>query len=400
MTQRPLEGIRVMDQSVMTAGPWAVQILADLGAEVIKTERPGKAFDVNRINGPHQHNTTYYFMCMNKDKKCIQLDFNQPGHKDIYKKIVAKSDIVTENFKAGSMDRQGLGYEDLKAVNPNLIYSAVSGYGQTGPCSALPASDLVIQATSGFMSVNGEEGSTGMKAGSSLADVYASVVSAVALMGGIYYKMETGEGTMIDTSMQCADMTLTAYEMAKYLNTGVVTRPNGNADHEVGFCQPVPVTDGLLMVDASDDAAFEAFMKVLGLDELARDERFADGASRCANRKALEEPINVITAKYSMAELASRCRAVGIPVGEVNTVNMARCNRYLEDNDMVSMVYDNKFGYCKTVDLPIHFDKISIPKYRKASQAGEDTAEVLKDLLGLSDEEIKALYSYEGAVKV
>ena len=157
-----------MDQSVMTAGPWAVQILADLGAEVIKTERPGKAFDVNRINGPHQHNTTYYFMCMNKDKKCIQLDFNQPGHKDIYKKIVAKSDIVTENFKAGSMDRQGLGYEDLKAVNPNLIYSAVSGYGQTGPCSALPASDLVIQATSGFMSVNGEEGSTGMKAGSSL----------------------------------------------------------------------------------------------------------------------------------------------------------------------------------------------------------------------------------------
>jgi Predicted acyl-CoA transferases/carnitine dehydratase len=399
MTERPLNGIRILDSTVMTAGPWGVQILADLGAEVIKIERPGKQYDVNRAL-QSVHDTSYYYMCMNKDKKSIQFDYSKPGHKEIFKKLVEKCDIVTENFKAGSMDRQGLGYDDLKQIKPDIIYSAVSGYGQTGPKSALPASDLVIQATSGFMSVNGEKGSTGMKAGSSLADIYASVVSAIALMAGIYYKLDTGKGCKIDTSMQSADMTSVAYEIAKYLNTGEITRPNGNADQEVGFLETVPVADGKLMVEAATDEHFEAFMRMLGLEDLAKDERFANDKLRCKNAAALEKAIFPLTGKYMMAELADKCRASGVPAGEVNTQDRFMRSHYVEEMDMTTVVRDDYFGDCRTLDLPIKFDKFDMPKHRRASQSGQDSAQVLKELLGLSDEEIRDLYSYEGAVEV
>lgn len=399
MAERPLTGIRILDSTAMTAGPWAVQILADLGAEVIKIERPGKQFDVNRMLQP-ENGTSYYYMCMNKDKKSIQFDYTKPGHKDIYKRLVEKCDIVTENFKAGSMDRQGLGYDDLKQIKPDIIYSAVSGYGQTGPKSPLPASDLVIQATSGFMSINGDKGSTGMKAGSSLADVYSSTVSAIALLAGIYYKLETGKGCKIDTSMQSACMTSVAYELAKYLNTGSITRPNGNADLEVGFFETVPVKDGLLMVEAATDAHFTAFMDLLGLNELAGDSRFATGSLRHDNAQALEKAIFPLTQSYTMAELAQRCRTFGIPVGEVNTMDRFMRSRYVEEQNLTTIVHDEKFGDCKTLDLPLRFDQFEIPKRRSAAQSGQDTAQVLKDLLGLSEEEIQELYSYEGAVKV
>lgn len=399
MADRPLTGIRILDSTAMTAGPWAVQILADLGAEVIKIERPGKQFDVNRMLQP-ENGTSYYYMCMNKDKKSIQFDYSKPGHKDIYKRLVEQCDIVTENFKAGSMDRQGLGYDDLEQIKPDLIYSAVSGYGQTGPKSSLPASDLVIQATSGFMSINGDKGSTGMKAGSSLADVYASTVSAIALLAGIYYKLETGKGCKIDTSMQSACMTSVAYELAKYLNTGSVTRPNGNADLEVGFFETVPVKDGLLMVEAATDEHFAAFLDLLGLTGLAGDSRFATGPLRHDNAQALEEAIFPLTQPYTMAELAQRCRAAGVPVGEVNTMDRFMRSRYVEERDLTTVVHDEKFGDCKTLDLPLRFDGFELPKRRSAAQSGQDTAQVLKDLLGLSEEEIRELYSYEGAVKV
>ena len=336
MTERPLSGIRVLDSTSMTAGPWGVQILADLGAEVIKIERPGRQCDVNRRLGVSAHNTSSYFMCMNKDKKSIEFDYSKPGHKETFLKLVEKCDVVTENFKSGSMKRLGLDYETLKKVNPGIVYSAVSGFGQTGPKHELPAVDIVIQATSGFMSVNGDRGSSGMKGGTSLADVYASTCSALAMLAGILYKMETGEGVLVDTSMQSTCMTLVGYELAKYLNTGEITKPNGNAAYEVGFSDTVPVKDGQVMVDASEDDAFAAFIR----------------------------------------------------------------SSYLEDQEMIMVVRDKKFGDCKTLGLPIQFDQFEIPKLRKGAQAGEDTADVLKELLGMSEEEIKELYSYEGAVRV
>lgn len=399
MTDRPLSGIRILDSTVMTAGPWAVQILADLGAEVIKIERPGKQYDVNRML-QQEHGTSYFYLALNKDKKSIQFDYSKPGHKETYKKLVEKCDIVTENFKAGSMDRQGLGYNDLKEIKPDLIYSAVSGYGQTGPRSPLPAADLVIQATSGFMSVNGDKGSTGMKAGSSLADVYASTAAAIPLLAAIYYKMETGEGTMVDTSMQSANMSMIGYELAKYLNTGEITRPNGNADQERGFCQPVPTDDGMLMVDASEDRDFKSFMKVLGLDELAEDESYKTAVLRHDHAERLSQAIELITKEYGMAELALKCRRAGIPVGEIKTMDKVIRSSYINERNDISIVTDEKFGECKTLDLPLKFDKFDVPKYRQGSQSGADTARVLRELLGLSDDEIRELYSYEGAVTV
>lgn len=400
MTERPLSGIRVLDSTSMTAGPWGVQILADLGAEIIKIERPGKQCDVNRRLAVSAHNTSSYYMCMNKDKKSIEFDYSKPGHKETFLKLVEKCDVVTENFKAGSMKRQGLDYEALQKVNPRIVYSAVSGYGQTGPKHKLPAVDIVIQATSGFMSVNGDKGSEGMKGGSSLADLYSSICSALAILAGLYYKMETGEGVMVDTSMQSTCMTLVGYELAKYLNTGEITRPNGNADQEVGFCGAVPVRDGHVMVDASSDEHFAAFMRLLGLEKCIQDEQYKDAKSRCDHEDSLEKQIFPITETYTMAELSALCREGGIPAGEVNTQDRLVRSSYLEDQDMLTIVRDKKFGDCKTLGLPIQFDQFEIPKVRRGAQAGEDTASTLKELLGMSEEEISKLYSYEGAVKV
>ena len=400
MTERPLSGIRVLDSTSMTAGPWGVQILADLGAEVIKIERPGRQCDVNRRLGVSAHNTSSYFMCMNKDKKSIEFDYSKPGHKETFLKLVEKCDVVTENFKSGSMKRLGLDYETLKKVNPGIVYSAVSGFGQTGPKHELPAVDIVIQATSGFMSVNGDRGSSGMKGGTSLADVYASTCSALAMLAGILYKMETGEGVLVDTSMQSTCMTRVGYELAKYLNTGEITKPNGNAAYEVGFSDTVPVKDGQVMVDASEDDAFAAFMKLLGLEEHLEDERFKDAVSRHDHADSLKELILPAAGAYTMSELAQLCRAAGVPAGEVNTQDRLLRSSYLEDQEMIMVVRDKKFGDCKTLGLPIQFDQFEIPKLRKGAQAGEDTADVLKELLGMSEEEIKELYSYEGAVRV
>lgn len=400
MTERPLSGIRVLDSTSMTAGPWGVQILADLGAEIIKIERPGKQHDVNRRLAVSAHGTSSYYMCMNKDKKSIEFDYTKPGHKETFLKLVEKCDVVTENFKAGSMKRQGLDYDVLKEVNPGIVYSAVSGYGQTGPKHKLPAVDIVIQATSGFMSVNGDKGSDGMKGGSSLADLYSSTCSALAILAGLYYKMETGEGIMVDTSMQSTCMTLVGYELAKYLNTGEITRPNGNADQEVGFSETVPVQDGHVMVDAASDEHFAAFMDLLGLSEHMGDEKYKDGSGRHDHAEELEKLIFPVTKGYTMAELADLCREAGVPAGEVNTQDRLLRSSYLEEQDMLTIVRDKKFGDCKTLGLPIQFDQFEIPKVRRGAQAGEDTASVLKEVLGMSEEEIQALYCYEGAVRV
>lgn len=400
MKERPLSGIRVLDSTSMTAGPWGVQILADLGAEIIKIERPGRQCDVNRRLAVSTHNTSTYYMCMNKDKKSIEFDYSKPGHKETFLKLVEKCDVVTENFKSGSMKRLGLDYETLKQINPGIVYSAVSGFGQTGPKHELPAVDIVIQATSGFMSVNGDKGSEGMKGGSSLADIYSSVCSALAILAGILYKMETGEGVMVDTSMQSTCMTMAGYELAKYLNTGEITRPNGNAHQETGFSETVPVKDGLVMVEAVSDEHFAAFMKLLGLEAYLGDERYKDAVSRHDNAESLENLVFPRTETYTMTELAQLCRNLGVPAGEVNTQDRLLRSSYLEDQDMLMVVHDKKFGDCKTLGFPVLFDKFEIPKVRKGAQAGEDTADVLKELLGMSSEEIKELYSYEGAVQV
>lgn len=400
MKERPLSGIRVLDSTSMTAGPWGVQILADLGAEIIKIERPGRQCDVNRRLAVSAHNTSTYYMCMNKDKKSIEFDYSKPGHKETFLKLVEKCDVVTENFKSGSMKRLGLDYETLKQINPGIVYSAVSGFGQTGPKHELPAVDIVIQATSGFMSVNGDKGSEGMKGGSSLADIYSSVCSALAILAGILYKMEIGEGVMVDTSMQSTCMTMVGYELAKYLNTGEITRPNGNAHQETGFSETVPVKDGLVMVEAVSDEHFAAFMKLLGLEAYLGDERYKDAVSRHDNAESLENLVFPRTETYTMTELAQLCRNSGVPAGEVNTQDRLLRSSYLEDQDMLMVVHDKKFGDCKTLGFPVQFDKFEIPKVRKGAQAGENTADVLKELLGMSSEEIKELYSYEGAVQV
>ena len=400
MNERPLSGIRILDSTQMTAGPWGVQILADLGAEVFKIERPAPQHDVNRRLPVSANGTSSYFMCINKDKKSLEFDYSKPGHKEAFLKLAAKCDVVTENFKCGSMKRLGLDYESLKKVNPGIVYSAVCGYGQTGPKSKLAAADIVIQATSGFMSVNGAKGSSCMKGGSSIADIYSSMASALAILAGIIYKMETGEGVMVDTSMQSACMTLVEYELAKYLNTGEITRPNGNADYEVGFAQTVPASDGLVMVDAASDAHFAAFMRLLGLEEYLGDERFTDGPSRRDHAEDLEKLIFPVTEKYTMAEAAQRFREAGVPAGEVNTQARLLRSLYLEEQDMLETVHDRKFGDCKTLGQPMQFDKFEIPKNRRGAQSGEDSADILREVLGMSQEEIKELYSYEGAVEV
>lgn len=391
-TERPLSGIRILDLTRFMAGPLGVEVLENLGAEVIKIERADQLSEFSRSTEPVFGNTSAYFMSINSGKKDVMLNLNREEHREIFLRLAGKCDVVADNFRPGVTEKLHITYEDVRKRRPDIIYSTVSGFGYTGPYRLQGCVDTVCQAMSGFVSLTGTEKGEPVRAGSSIADVCASLYEAVAILASIIHHGRTGEGGMVDSPMLSTMLSVSTREAADYLNLGTRLRGVGNRDRARAVFQTVPTGDGAVMVEAADDENFAAFVRLLNLTQLLEDARYDSPQKRLEYIEELEKTIFPVTRSMTMTELADACRKAGIPAGEVNTVERIARSGYIEQRHMIQRVHDRREGDFKVLGLPVKFDKFHIPEEKTVPQPGEHTVEILKRILGMSEEEIQKLY--------
>lgn len=385
MTQRPLTGIRILDLTRLTAGPMGIQILENLGAEIIKVENDGEIMEFSRLAAPIFGTTSANFLAMNSGKRDIAIDFNNDKHRAVLMKLASKCDVVAENFRRGVVQKYQLDYESMKEANPDIVYCSVSGFGQDGPYWQDGCADTIAQAMSGFMSVTGKEGEEPIRAGSSVADVCASLYETIGILAALIWKEETGEGMFVDVPMLSAMMSISDGATAEYLNHGTLVRGTGNRDRNGGLFQTFPASNGSVMIEAAMDEHFAAFTDILGVGWLAAE-------ASCKDLDELEKILFPITKKMTMTELADQCRDRGIPAGEVNTQESICRSGYLERQQMLRWVHDSKEGTFRVPGLPMKFDKFEIPNENFVPQPGEDSYSILKEILGMTEDEIAELY--------
>lgn len=392
MTERPLAGIRILDLTRFMAGPLGLEILENLGAEVIKIERSDQASEFSRSTEPTFGSTSAYFMAINSGKKDIMLNLKKEEHREVFMRLVKQCDIVADNFRPGVTEKLGIAYEDVKLRRPDIIYSTVSGFGYTGPYRTWGCVDTVSQAMSGFMSLTGRENGEPVRAGSSIADICASLYEAAAILASLIHRDKTGEGGMVDIPMLSAMLSVSAAEAAEYLNEGTKFRRTGNRDRQRALFQTVPASDGEVMIEAVSDEHFAAFVRMLKMPELLVDIRFGCLQGRLHHIEELEKAVFPVTKSMTMEELSAACRGAGIPAGVVNTVERIVRSGYIEEQHMICRVHDTREGDFKVLGLPLKFDQFDIPEEKMVPQPGEHTEEILKDMLGMSEEEILSLF--------
>lgn len=389
--ERPLSGIRVLDLTRFMAGPLGTEILDNLGAEVIKVERRSQRSEFSRSTEPTFGKTSAYFISINSGKKDISLDLEKEEQRKILLKLAERCDVMADNFRPGVTKKLGISYENVKKRRPDIIYSTVSGFGYTGPYRTRGCVDTVCQAMSGFMSLMGEEGGEIIRAGSSVADVCAALYETVAILASLIWHQRTGQGGMADTPMLSAMVSILDGMAAEYLNNGIKLRGTGNRDRSGALAEAVPASDGEVMVEAKTEEHFSALVKLLNRPDLLEDPRYSNSENRLKHIESLESAIFKETRKMTKAELAGKCRKVGIPAGEVNTVESICRSGYLEQRRMVVQVEDSKEGRFRVLGLPLKFDRFSIPQEKTVSQPGEHTEEILKSMLGMDEEAIREL---------
>ncbi|HRX27395.1 MAG TPA: CoA transferase, partial [Aminivibrio sp.] len=284
--ERPLDGYRVLEMGQLLAGPFAASVLGYFGAEVIKIERPDGGDDT-RAYPPFQKGESAYFMSLNRGKRSVTLNLKHPRGKEILKDLAKKSDILIENFKPGTMDKLGVGYEDLRKVNPRLIYAASSGFGQTGPYSSRPAYDLIIQGMGGMMSVTGPDEHTPTKVGSSVADIFAGLFTVIGVLSAVNARNRTGRGQLVDVAMLDCMVAVLENAVSRYLVSGEIPRPIGNRHPSISPFTTLATSDGAMNIAVGNDEIWKRMCAVLGMEEYVNDPRFVDNPARVENFHAL-----------------------------------------------------------------------------------------------------------------
>jgi crotonobetainyl-CoA:carnitine CoA-transferase CaiB-like acyl-CoA transferase len=321
---RPLEGLRVLELARVLAGPWAGQILADLGADVIKVERPGKGDDTREwgppfVEGANGENLGgAYYHSTNRGKRSIAIDFESERGQRIVKKLAARSDILIENFKLGGLKKFGLDYESLSKENPRLIYCSITGFGQTGPYAHRPGYDLIIQGMGGIMSLTGEADGEPMRMGVAFADVFTGVYSAVGILAALAEREKTERGSHVDMALMDSMVSVLANQSAFYLVSGMLPPRLGNAHATVVPYQVFPSSDGHLIIAVGNDGQFVKFCALLGVPDLAKDARYVTNGDRVVNRATLLPQLTALTAKRTRADLLAGLEKAGVPAGPIN----------------------------------------------------------------------------------
>ena len=379
-TGGPLAGLKVIELAHIMAGPACGLMLADMGADVIKVEKVPGGDDSRRFLPPDIDGEAASFMMMNRNKRGIAVNLKEPGGKDVLKRLLKTADVVIENYRMDTMDKLGLGYDDLKQDNPGLIYCAISGFGRTGPYAERGGFDLIAQGMSGLMSITGEgPGRPPVKMGAPITDITAGILAAMAVSAAYVHKLKTGEGQQIDTSLFEAGIVHTYWQSAIGLATGTAPGPMGSAHPLNGPYQAFQTSDGWITLGAANQKNWLGLLDVLEAPEIADDPRFRENADRMANLADLEAVLNDIFLRHSTDDWLSRLEAAGVPAGPVLTVNQMHDDPHVLARDMIVEVEHSRLGPVKTIGLPVKFSKTPGRVATGAPVYGEHTREVLAE---------------------
>ncbi|RAP40029.1 CoA transferase [Rhodovulum viride] len=371
----PLSGLKVVELARILAGPWAGQILADLGAEVIKVEAPegddtrrwGPPF-VTREDGARE---AAYFHACNRGKRSVAADFRTPEGQALVRALVAEADIVIENFKVGGLAKYGLDHAGLSAVNPRLIYCSITGFGQDGPYAHRAGYDYIIQGMSGLMSITGEADGQPQRVGVAVADVFTGIYAATAILAAVHQRAETGRGQQVDMALFDVATAITANQAMNYLTTGTPPGRMGNTHPNLAPYQVFDCADGHTIVAVGNDAQFGRLCDLLGLPELAEDPRFASNADRVAHREALTAALTEATRARTKADLLAACEARGVPAGPINRMDEVFADPQIRHRGLV-VENDGLPG----VRTPIRFSEAELTLDRPAPRLDQDGADI------------------------
>lgn len=386
-----LEGVRVLDLSRVLAGPYCGMLLADLGADVIKIEVPGKGDDA-RINYPIINGESAYFMNLNRNKRGITLNLKSEKGKEIFRNLVKKSDIVVENYRPGVMDKLGLGYEDLKKINPAIVYGAVSGFGHYGPYSQRPGYDIIGQAMSGLMSTTGWPDSPPTRTGTAISDVMGGVSCCVGILAAYINRLKTGKGDKVDVALVDAMVSSLEIINTLYLVSGKVPQRIGNRYEAIYPYDSFQASDGMLVIGAGNQKLFTILCDVMGTPELLENPLFKDNNLRVINHDSLKPYVENWLKDKTIDEAVDILLKAGVPAAPINTIDrVARDPHIAGAREMFVEIEHPVAGKFKITGNQIKLTDHKIDTFRPAPLLGQHNHEVLKELLGMTDEEIDKL---------
>ena len=366
-----LEGIRVLDLSRVLAGPWCTQTLADLGADVIKIERPGAGDDTRNwgppflptADGRESHESAYY-LGANRNKRSVTCDISQAAGQRLIRELVAHCQVFIENFKVGDMARYGLDYDSLRAINPKLVYCSLTGFGQTGPYRERAGYDYAIQGMGGLMSITGEAEQAPQKVGVAVVDLMTAMYATTAILAAVNHRHVTGQGQHIDLALFDVQAAMLANQAATYLLSGQIPTRQGSAHQSIAPYQPMRVQDGFVMLAVGNDGQFAQLCHAAGLPELAQDERFATNAQRTRNRKDLESALELAMLQKTIDEWVALGEQNGFPCGPINSIDRVFADPQIRARDMVVRTSE---GY-DLVANPIRFSATPITEYQSPAK--------------------------------
>ena len=389
---RPLDDITILDLTWILSGPYASMILCDLGADVIKVERPPNG-DVARTTGPYLNGWSGYFFSVNRGKRSMSINLTTAEGRELFLQMAAQVDVVMENFTPGTMDRLGVGWEALRARNPRLILASTSGFGQTGPYRDRPALDIVVQAMGGVMSITGEAGGGPVRPGVSYGDMVAGLYTAIGILTALHERGRSGEGQAIDISMLDCQVSVLENAIVRTALTGEAPEPLGTRHPSATPFQAFPTSDGYLVVALAFGAEdqWTLLLGMLGLVELIGDPRFDTGPKRTRNHAELEPLLNAAFRTRTTADWLAELQDAGIPSGPINTVPQVMADPQVLHRGMIQEVTHPRIGTVPIANTPLRFSRSEAGIKGPPPDMGADTAEMLARFLGLSAEDVAAL---------
>jgi crotonobetainyl-CoA:carnitine CoA-transferase CaiB-like acyl-CoA transferase len=373
----PLHGVTVLELAQIMAGPSCGALLADLGAEVIKVEKMPGGDDTRRYAEPSIQGESAAFMMMNRNKRGIAVDLKTEGGRRVLRRLVETADVLTENYRRGALDRLGLGYDALKAVNPALIYCSISGYGRTGPAADKGGFDLIAQGVSGLMSITGEPGRPPVKVGSPVTDMNAGLLAALGIVSAYVHRLKTGVGQFVDTSLMEAGIHQTAWQAAIFFATGVSPGPGGSAHVLAAPYQAFPTADGWINIGGANQANWERMARTVGVPELITDPRFIDNSARMAHRGALTALLGERLRQRPTQDWLQALDAAGIPAGPIQDIGTMTRDPQTLAREMVVELEHPVAGTTRALGVPVKFSATPGSVRRPAPTFGQHTREVL-----------------------
>lgn len=377
----PLKGLKILDLSRVLAGPYATMMMADFGANVYKIEPP-KVGDDSRAFGPFVGKESAYYMSLNRNKRSMVLDFKKQSNIEVFKEMVKNADIVVENYKPGTMEKFGIGYDVLKEINPKIIYAACSGFGHTGPYSQKPAYDIIVQAMGGIMSITGQEGGEPTRVGASVGDIIAGIFTSYAIMLAVYHREKTGEGQKVDVGMLDCQVAILENALARYVTSGEVPKPIGNRHPSITPFASFTAKDGHIIVGAGNDRLWEKLCTTIDRMDLFKHPKFDTNANRTQNVKELAVELNKTLKEKTINEWMKLLEDAGVPCAPINTIDKIVNDPQIKAREMIVEVEHPVAGKLKLPNVPFKMSKTPGSVNTPAPLLGQHTNELLKEMFG------------------